>query len=54
MGLGGLGRRANTQHNFLGTHSVGRNFALRVETFASGQNISWLASDFLGEKGGTI
>ncbi|BAQ93892.1 phage stabilisation protein [uncultured Mediterranean phage uvMED] len=39
---------------FLGTHSVGRNFALRVETFASGQNISWLASDFLGEKGGTI
>ena len=39
---------------FLGTHSVGRNFALRVEASASGQNISWLASDFLGEKGGTI
>ena len=40
----------NTQ--FLGTHNIGRNFALRVEASASGQNIAWLATDYLGQRGG--
>ena len=37
---------------WLGTHNIGRNFAIRVEADTTGQNISWLATDYLGERGG--
>ena len=37
---------------WLGQTALGRNFALRVEASVTGQNVSWLVTDYIGEKGG--
>lgn len=37
---------------WLGQTALGRNFSLRVEASVTGQNVSWLVTDYLGEIGG--